>query len=50
MNMSNLEEEKMNLVEMFKELSDEEKQEFINLLIQEINKKTTESGNPIINF
>ena len=40
----------MNLVEMFKELSDEEKQEFINLLIQEINKKTTESGNPIINF
>ena len=40
----------MNLIEMFKELSDEEKQKFINLLLQEINKKTTEIGNQIINF
>jgi hypothetical protein len=40
----------MNLIEMFKELSDEEKQEFINLLIQEINKKTTKSGNPKLIF
>ena len=29
----------MNLLEMYKELTDEEKQEFIKLIIQEIKKK-----------
>lgn len=34
----------MNLLEMFKELTDEEKQEFIKLIIQEIRKKEKEVG------
>jgi len=29
----------MNLLEMFKNLSEEEKQEFVSLIIEEINKK-----------
>lgn len=34
----------MNLLEMFKKLTDEEKQEFIKLIIQELNKKEKEVG------
>lgn len=34
----------MNLLEMYKELTDEEKQEFIKLIIQEITKKEKEVG------
>lgn len=32
----------MDLLEMFRNLSKEEKQEFVNLLIEEINKKEKE--------
>lgn len=35
-------ERKMNLLEIFKNLTEEEKQEFVNLLIHEINKKNIE--------
>lgn len=35
----------MNLLEMYKQLSDEEKQKFIKLLLKEINKKTANAGN-----
>ena len=34
----------MNLLEMYKQLSEEEKEEFINLIIDEINKKKKEKG------
>ncbi len=34
----------MNLLEMYKQLSEEEKEEFINLIIDEINKKQKEKG------
>lgn len=34
----------MNLLEMFKELTDEEKQDFIKLILQEIRKKEKEVG------
>lgn len=34
----------MNLLEMFKKLTDEEKDELINLIIQEIRKKEKEVG------
>ena len=34
----------MNLLEMFKNLTKDEKQEFIEMLINEINKKTTIQG------
>lgn len=40
----------MNLLEMFKKLTDEEKQEFIKLIIQELNKKTTNNSNLKIKF
>lgn len=35
----------MNLLEMYKQLSNEEKQEFIELLIKEVNKKTASESN-----
>lgn len=38
----------MNLLEMYKQLSNEEKQEFIELLLKEINKKTANASNPQI--
>ncbi len=38
----------MNLLEMYKKLSQEEKEELINLLIQEIRKKEKEVGRLII--
>ena len=34
----------MNLLEMYKQLSEEEKEEFINLIIDEINKIQKEKG------
>ena len=38
----------MNLLEMFKQLTDNEKQEFINLILKEVKKKTTNSNlNPV---
>ncbi len=40
----------MNLLEMYKELTDEEKQEFIKLIIQEIRKKEKEVGRLPIQF
>lgn len=40
----------MNLLEMFKKLTDEEKQEFIKLIIQELNKKTANNSNLKIKF
>ena len=40
----------MNLLEMFKELTEEEKQEFIRLIIQEIRKKEKEVGELPIRF
>lgn len=38
----------MNLVEMYKYLSDEEKQEFIRLIIQEINNYQKRIGKIIL--
>ncbi len=38
----------MNLLEMYKALTDEEKQEFIKEIIKEINKKNAEIGKLII--
>ena len=38
----------MNLLGMYKKLSQEEKEELINLLIQEIRKKEKEVGRLII--
>lgn len=38
----------MNLLEMFKKLTDEEKQEFIRLIIKEIRKKEKEVGRLLI--
>lgn len=38
----------MNLLEMFKQLSDEQKSEFIEMIIQEINKKNAEIGKLVI--
>ena len=35
----------MNLLELFKNLTKEEKEEFINLIIKEINKKNADNGN-----
>jgi hypothetical protein len=40
----------MNLLEMFKKLTEEEKQEFIRLIIQEIRKKEKEVGELPIQF
>lgn len=40
----------MNLLEMYKKLSDDEKDEFIKLIINEINKMTTKNDSQIINF
>lgn len=39
----------MNLLEMYKQLSDEEKQEFISFIIEEINKSKRILGNFKIN-
>lgn len=38
----------MNLLEMFKKLTDEEKEEFIALLINEINEKQKKEGQVLI--
>lgn len=38
----------MNLLEMFKELTEEEKEELISLIIKEINKKEKEVGRLLI--
>lgn len=38
----------MNLLEMFKQLTDEEKQELIEMFIIEINKKNAKTSNLII--
>lgn len=38
----------MNLLEMFKELTEEEKQEFIRLIIQEINNYQKKLGKIIL--
>lgn len=35
----------MNLLEMFKQLTEEEKIEFVKLLIETINKKTADESN-----
>lgn len=38
----------MNLLEMFKKLTNEEKQELINLIIKEIERKEKEAGRLLI--
>ena len=35
----------MNLLEMYKQLTDKEKEEFIELILAEVNKKITKNGN-----
>ncbi len=35
----------MNLLELFNNLTEEERKEFINLIIKEINKKNANNGN-----
>lgn len=40
----------MNLLEMYKELTDEEKQEFIKLIIQEIKKKKKKLADFLFSF
>lgn len=35
----------MNLLELYKQLTNEEKQKFIELLLEEVNKKTAECSN-----
>ncbi len=35
----------MNLLELFNNLTEEERKEFINLIIKEINKKNADNGN-----
>ncbi len=35
----------MNLLELFKNLTEKEKEEFINLIIKEINKKELNTAN-----
>lgn len=40
----------MNLLQTFKEMTNEEKQEFIELIILELNKKNANNSNLKINF
>lgn len=37
----------MNLIEIYKQLSEEEKQEFVELILEEINKKNAECSDLI---